>query len=152
MLIDRIENHGMYLPLGKKYDVAFSFLLNTDLNKLALGKHTIDGESIFALVNEYETKIEDSVVYEAHKKYVDLHYMVSGTEQIGFSSYSSNSKEVRSYSADEDYALYEAEGSLVQVKPEMFAIFFPTDLHMPGISEENGAVGKVKKVVVKIRV
>ena len=129
--------------------MAFSFLQNTNLDELAVGKYPIQGDSIYALVNEYDTKVAESITYEAHKKYVDLQYIVRGVERIGFSSLK-GSKEVRSYADKEDYALYQADGSFVKVDAGMFAIFFPTDLHMPGISEESGSVSNVKKIVIKI--
>jgi len=44
---------------------------------------------------------------------------------------------------------YEGRSNLINMEPGLFVIFFPNDLHMPGISEEKLTV---KKIVIKVRI
>ena len=46
------------------------------------GRHPIDGEAIFALVSTYETEPEGARSFEAHRKYIDVQYLLSGREII----------------------------------------------------------------------
>jgi YhcH/YjgK/YiaL family protein len=60
----------------------------------------------------------------------------------------SNQPETKAYNSEKDYTLYKGHVSLIQMKPGMFAIFYPNDLHMPGLSDMEV---KVKKLVIKVK-
>ena len=53
------------------------------------------------------------------------------------------------YNNEKDYTLYEGSVSLMKMIPGMFAIFYPNDLHMPGIYNMKKMV---KKLVIKVRI
>jgi YhcH/YjgK/YiaL family protein len=106
---------------------------------------------VFAIVQEYFTKEES--VYEAHKKYIDLQYIVSGEEIIYVSDISEVQECVESYDETKDIAFYQTAQSCRKVKLEKdtFVILFPNDAHKPCISV-CGNPSEVRKVVVKIPV
>ena len=56
MIIDKIENSHLYKDLSKRIEKAFEYIHNTDLKNINPGKYEIEGENIFALISEYETK------------------------------------------------------------------------------------------------
>ncbi len=147
MIFDKIENYQLYANLNEKISKAFDFLVDNDLNKMELGKHTIDGEEIFALLQEYETKNLDDGKLEKHFQYFDLQYMVKGTELIGIASFAN--QKLLEENRNEDYGFYVGDSSLIKIEEGQFFIFFPDDLHMPCIKFEQTA--KVRKVVVKIK-
>ncbi len=149
MIIDRIENSEHYLNLGKRIARAFDYINSTDFSKIEPGKYEIDSDSIFAMVNEYETKDIKDCALEAHRKYIDIQYMYSGTELIGVTSLV-NQIPVKEYNQEKDCVFFNEETSLIKMNAGMFAIFFPGDLHMPGV-KENG-LSNVKKIVVKVRI
>ncbi|MCW3121597.1 MAG: hypothetical protein JWQ38_1089 [Flavipsychrobacter sp.] len=87
---------------------------------------------------------------EAHRKYVDVQYMITGAELVGHMLYSGQvpSKE---YSDAEDFMLFPDTPSFFSLfSAGTFMVFFPTDLHMPCIKVTETA--KVKKIVIKVRV
>lgn len=147
MIIDRLENASLYDALGERITKAFHFLNTTELDRLEQGSHEIEGDDIFAIVNEYNTQIYKEQALEAHREYIDVQYMVEGEELMGYCAFSGQSPS-KGYSVSEDYALYREEPSFVEMKKGMFAIFFPTDLHMPGMGKSERPV---KKIVVKVR-
>jgi biofilm protein TabA len=65
------------------WDKAFAFLRTTQLDTLSVGKHVLDGENVFVTVTEGPTKDYDKTGWEAHRKYLDVHLMISGKERIG---------------------------------------------------------------------
>ena len=71
--------------LEEKIQVCLEFLKNNDLKTMELGIHEIDGKNIYVNVSEYETTDAENRVWEAHRKYLDIHYMVTGAEQMDFS-------------------------------------------------------------------
>jgi YhcH/YjgK/YiaL family protein len=148
MIVDRIENINTYSCLHTRMRQAIDYLIITDFTKMAPGKYTIDGENLFVLVNHYDTKANDDCLLEAHKKYIDFQYILSGCEKIGFVTFSDQIT-TREYDAVNDYALFKPENlSLFKLTAGMFAIFFPNDLHMPGIICNK--TESVIKIVIKI--
>jgi len=147
MLIDKIENCYIYKPLSKRIAAAFEYINQTDLSSLKPGKYIIDNEDIFALVQEYDTKNKNEGKLEGHYQYIDLQYIIKGVELIGTSLLTD--QKIITNNPEADYAFYEGEPDFHTLTEGMFAIFFPHDLHMPGISVEQPS--KVKKLVIKIK-
>jgi YhcH/YjgK/YiaL family protein len=147
MVLDKIENSGLYKSLHPRFDKAFEYIQKTDFSLLDDGKYEIEGENIFALVQEYNTKDAKDAKPEAHIKYIDIQYIHSGTELIGVATLKNQAIVVSD--PEKDITFFDGETSLVKFETGMFAIFFPGDLHMPGILETQPA--KVKKVVIKVK-
>ena len=149
MIIDKLSNAGQYYGVSQRIERALKYLEVTDLVNLEIGKHEIDGKNIFAVVSEYETKSLDAGKWEAHKNHIDIQFVVSGREKIGY-EYINDMKVSSKYNEEKDVFFFKGEGNLLLVNKGTFAIFAPDDVHMPGINVENGQ--RVKKVVVKILV
>lgn len=147
MVLDKIENHSLYSGLSKNIAKAFAYITNTDLKNTPEGKYEIDNE-MFAIVQEYETKNSVDCKIENHAKHIDVQYMISGEEMMGVATHRNQQVEVKN--EESDYTFYHAEVHPVLVEEGMFAIFFPDDIHQPGVKSK--AIQKVKKVVVKIKI
>ena len=86
--------------------------------------------------------------WEAHRKYIDIQYVLSGRERMGYSN-TGKLKALTQYDEEKDYALYKGKGEMLTFTSGTFAVFFPEDAHMPCIKAENNE--EVRKVVVKVR-
>ena len=148
MIIDKIENLRLYEKLSPLFTKAFNYLEETDFSQLISGKYEIDGDNVFALLQEYETRNDFDCMLEGHQKYIDIQYVISGEEFMGVASYI-NQKMLKPYHMDNDIAFYDGEYSTVKVAKGNFTIFFPGDLHMPCL--KVNVLARVKKVVIKIR-
>jgi len=148
MVIDKIENYRLYSTLTKRLAKGFEFITNTDLVTIAPGKYQIDNDDIFAIVQEYDTKEESDCVLEGHNKYIDIQYVIQGVEHIGFTPLT-NQVAVEE-NLEKDYTFYTGETSMFRLEEGMFTLFFPEDLHRPGVKADQ--ISKVKKVVVKVRI
>ena len=148
MVIDKIENHKLYIHLSEKISRAFKYIEETDLAQMESGKYLIDNDDIFALVQEYDTKERKECKLEGHYQYIDIQYIISGIELMGVTSLVDQIPIERNEVAD--YAFYDCDSSLIRVEAGMFTIFFPDDLHMPCIKLNQ--ISKVKKVVIKVRI
>lgn len=89
---------------------------------------------------------------ETHIKNIDIHYLISGEEALGYQPFSPDLQVTESF-VDADnifYANHLDAQSMTQLEPGGFAIYFPWDVHMPLCAV--GDPGKVRKVVVKVPV
>ena len=146
MILDTLDNYHLYQSINELIAKGFEFLHNTDLDAIPSGKHDIDGDTIFALVQEYQTKPLAECKLESHKKYIDIQYVIRGEEFMGITF--KNNQKILEVNEDKDYTFYEGTTSLVRVSKGMFTIFFPDDLHQTCVQTES--VSEVKKVVIKV--
>lgn len=102
-----------------------------------------------AIPLEYETKSFDVSKFENHQKFIDIHYIITGSEQIGLA----NLDEVKpnmEYDSQNDYQLFDgAVNEAIELKEGEFLILFE---HEPHVTGGVSSIGKkiVNKVVFKI--
>lgn len=149
MIYDKIVNYSRYnFPLLMEKACAHLFTLNENS---ALGSTQLDG-GIRANVDEYTTKLISEGKPEAHRRYIDIQALLSGTEIIGWTP--ENSMQVsEAYDPQRDIEFYHQEKILtkdyiIPMIPGYFAVFFPWDIHMTQICMDKPEL--VKKVVYKI--
>lgn len=148
MILDKLENWQYYEEIGRLFP-AFKALESTDWDSKDLGKHQIDSDRLYAIISEFKTKTIEESLYEAHRQYVDLHIVLKGNERIGYANIDSL-KISADYDEKKDFANYQGEGSFLILTPGYFAVFYPKDAHMPGISVDE--VETIKKLVLKIAI
>ena len=95
MILDDIKHATYYHSIGPLFKKAFEFIAVTDLKNLSLGKHEIQGEKLFVIVMEYETKDPQDCIMENHKKYCDIQCMLHGEEFIGVKTFSGQKPTIR---------------------------------------------------------
>jgi YhcH/YjgK/YiaL family protein len=149
MIIDTLSNVRLYHNLNKKIQSAFDFLQKQGTADLEPRKYIIDGDDVFALVQAYNTKPEAEGKWEAHRKYIDIQYVISGCERLGWANLN-RLKITEPYSDENDVLFLEGQGDFLRAEAGTFLLFAPQDAHMPGIAVDRPA--QVKKIVVKIRV
>ena len=145
MIFDNIKNISQYLNLDENLKKGFDFILKNDLKSFENGKYQINGEKIYANIQEYETKANG--LFEAHRKYIDIQYIVNGFEKIEVCEVSELDEKIP-YDEKKDLIFFEGNGSFLKLKAGYFAVFFPQDGHKPCLIDEIKS--NVKKVVVKV--
>lgn len=148
MIIDSVKNTKLYLGPGKRIEEAFIWFSKKG-KEAEIGEHRIHGNKIFAIVSAYKTKSKNQAQWEAHKKYIDIHFVVNGTEKIGYANIY-KLKIISPYNKTKDCTFLAGKGNFFTLNKNNFGIFYPDDAHMPGISLGN--IKKVKKVVIKVKV
>jgi YhcH/YjgK/YiaL family protein len=149
MITDTIENASAYFNLSPRIAAALRFLRQTNLTALGLGKHSIDGENAFAIVQEYQTKPGAQGVWEAHRRYIDVQFVQSGVEAMGWAPIQ-QMRVKQPYDSEKDLEFFDGSGQMIEVPAGHFAIFLPHDVHMPGLAV--AAPQTVRKIVVKVAV
>lgn len=149
MIKDKLKNAKIYYNLSTNLKLGLNWLETTDLNSLIDGKYTINGDSIYASVQTYETKTDAN--YESHRKYIDIQYVIKGEEKIGVTDLS-NCETCIEYDRERDLEFYiiKSKEEFIELKEGAFAIFYPHDVHKPSIAINQPST--VKKVVVKVAI
>lgn len=147
MIVDNIKNAEFYYKLSPRIEAAFRFLKEQDCSRLEPGKYDILGDDCYASVDRYNTKPKESGIWEAHRRYIDVQYIVSGEEIIGCTQLSAL-KPIADYDEIKDIIFLKGKGNFVSFKAGMFAVFAPWDAHMPCLAAT--APSPVHKIVVKV--
>ena len=148
MILDTLENSGLYESIHPRFKKAFDYLKNTDLEALPFGKIELESASLVVIVAEITGKTADIAKMETHNKFIDIQVPIGKTETMGWISGSKLNELTEAYDDEKDVSFFADKASnFIDVQPFEFAIFFPEDGHQPGIGD-----GIYKKIIVKVMV
>lgn len=147
MVVDQLNNWNLHAVLPQLRR-AFELLTSQDIGTWPDGRVELDGEHIFALPQSYQTRPADQCRWEAHRRYIDIQYVISGREAMGYAPLPAL-KPTTDFDQAKDVGFYDGTGSIITVDAGMFAVFFPHDAHMPCM-QVAGHPESVRKVVVKV--
>jgi YhcH/YjgK/YiaL family protein len=148
MILDSLENAGLYESIHPRFKQAFDFLRSADLVSLPLGKVELDGKNLFVNVVDAAGKTPDVAKMETHDKYIDIQVPLTGTETMGWVAGNKLKEITEPYNSDKDITFFADKASnFIVVQPLEFAVFFPQDGHQPQLFE-----GTIKKIIVKVLV
>lgn len=150
MILDTLAQQAAYHVLGPRIARGFAWFAGFSPD-MPDGRYDIEGSDVFALVQSYDTAAATEKKYEAHHNYIDIQYVASGSEVIYYAPLD-RLQSVTEYNAEKDFQLYAdpAASTPLHLTAGNFALFYPQDGHKPGCV--NGAVCRIKKVVIKVRV
>ncbi|HEY8118134.1 MAG TPA: YhcH/YjgK/YiaL family protein [Methylophilaceae bacterium] len=148
MILDTLANADRYSNLHTLFLRAFEFLRSTDLVKLAPGRHLIQGERLFAIVEAVPGRSRAEAKLECHRRYIDIQFVLEGVDEMGWKPLADCHQPIDDYSEKNDIQFFDdAPDSWIATPPGAFCIFFPQDAHAPLVS-----TGNIHKVVLKIAV
>lgn len=149
MIFDHLTNISTYKGLSPDIYSGLTFLKDVKPD-IAPGTYQINPR-VKAIVSEYETKKVNEYGFEAHKKNIDIQYLLKGEERIACLPIE-KLKETTPYSEEKDAAFFTAsiQPQEMTIGDGYFAIFFPQDGHMPQLSVDEPMM--VKKIVVKVEI
>lgn len=135
------------------FDKCIKFMQEHELSELSLGKHHISDE-IHVTVEEYETQESNEKRFESHREYIDLQYVIAGSEIIEVSDIV-NLRDSTPYNKEKDIIFYEdvithKRTEKVILNADNFAVLFPEDGHKPGVICDHKQ--RVRKAVFKIHI
>jgi YhcH/YjgK/YiaL family protein len=146
--LDQIAQQAELFPRLRK---ALDYLQNLDPQGLEPGTVEIDGRQVYAMIQSYTSrKVTENPRFEAHHRYLDIQYLVSGTEAMGWAPLDQLEVNVP-YIDDKDVLLgtVPAEArTLVPFTAGYAILLYPSDAHGPGLAA--GEPEPIVKVVVKV--
>lgn len=148
MILAKLTEADRYAALHPLFARAFDFLSNTDLKALAPGKHALQGDQLFAIVEACAGRTRSEAKLECHRRYIDIQLVLEGVDEMGWKSVAECVDPATDYDNARDIRFFnDAPASWITTPPGSFCLFFPDDAHAPLVS-----AGMIRKVVVKIAV
>ena len=151
MIFSSIKNGDVFEKYPAAIQKALEYLKGHDFTSMEPGVYEIQGREIYAQVFDAQTVPMEEKRAESHEKYLDVQFLASGRERLGFTKNTGDYK-VAERIAERDLIFYESvenEG-FIESRPGCFCVFFPSDIHRPEVI--SGEPMKVRKVVVKVSV
>ena len=146
MISDVVSNIQQYFGMGERIAAALKYIRDTDFSLLPDGRQEIDGQELFANIMSY-TPARENELPESHKKYIDLQYLISGSELVGFAPLGEMLSIAEAH-PERDIWLHRGKTEKLSLGSGRFLLLFPGDAHAPGIDDGSGVA--VRKCVVKI--
>lgn len=147
MIYDKLTNLKKYKGLSKHLDTAIDFIESHDLGALSLGRNEVDGDNVFINVMEIETKDSSDVKFEVHKKYIDIHIDLKGTEALEIGDMDCNDNTPYDEAGDCYFSNTKTVNTSL-LDESSFGLCFPLEPHKPGVANPKKA--QLKKAVVKV--
>ena len=147
MIHAKLSDAKDYRGIHPRLDKALELLTPAFLESVGTVQQNLEGNALYVTRFDYETVAEDQSFFEAHRRYLDVHVMVSGCERVDLSDPAG----LTEFTHQGDFWGYhgEAEQSLI-LKPGDFLVVFPGDAHRLKI--RLGDPARVSKVVFKVLV
>jgi len=148
IIINKLQHAERYYNMHPAFEKAFAFLRQDGLAELPADRHEIDGDRLFCMTSKGPGRSRSEAKLEAHRKYIDIQYVIAGTDEMGFKPTAACKLTDTSYDADKDIEFFNDQpDSWTPVPAGSFVIFFPQDAHAPLVSS-----GEIHKAVLKIAV
>ena len=129
---------------------AFAYAKTHDMITYEKGRHDIDGEDLFVNIVEYETTAPENRFWEAHREYLDLHFMLRGPEQIDV-NFIQNLRQEEYVPKDDFLPLFGDPNSSVVLNEGDFLLAYPADAHRTAVAV-GGKPAVIKKAIFKIKI
>ena len=149
MIFERLDNVSATSDLPPRLRQGLDWLRASAVDAVPEGRHDIDGDRLFALVQQYTTRHASECRWEAHRRYTDIQYVVTGVERMGYANVA-DTRQRDPYDAGRDVAFFDPGVDFVIVHAGMFVVFTPEDVHAPGGAADQPSV--VRKIVLKVAV
>lgn len=147
MIFGNLSNLREYPFLDAQIKECFDYAAAHDLASFAPGSHPIDGERLFVNIVEYTTTAPENRFWEAHRRYLDLHLMLHGAEQIDL-NFIGNMAQKDFVEADDFLPMDGEKNSSVVLRDGDFLICYPSDGHRTAVAA--GEPSAIKKAIFKI--
>ena len=147
MILDSLKNKAQYASLHPRFQQVFDFIDNNDVASLPCGRHDIDGDNIFVMVQEMDLREVSQARLELHRKYIDIQLLLAGPAEVfGWSEKKDCLTPETDFDEAKDIQLFtDIPQCFYTVGEGQFTILFPEDGHAPMLGE-----GHVKKCIFKV--
>ena len=146
MIIAKTTEGHRYDCVHPRLKALFDYIEQHDLREVPAGRITIDGDNLFINVSDATLKTKDAQKLEVHRKYIDVHFPLSGNEIIGIRHLDTLDESDAPFDEENDFALYTAAAdNYIVLHPGEFCLVYPEEAHAPIIG-----TGKLRKLIAKV--
>ena len=153
MIVECRQKIDKVLPyLSLRLARAMAYLRDTDFESLPDGRHEVEGSDIFVTISSYKTDKRQDCISEAHFKYIDIQYLLSGEELIYHAPLDEKCQTVEQKNIKDDVVIFSDVTNEKEYLLEagQVVIFFPWDVHRTKCKSGDKSC-KNRKAVIKVR-
>ena len=152
MILDTIANASLYASINEGINKVLELAKGLTPSNYPTEKIYIDGDRVYVNAPVYETHSRDGALTEAHRKYIDVMYMVEGSETVYVKPTNKLSRITKEYDPMGDALLADTDDDTTAVRlyEGMFLILFPEDAHAPACDPLPETNVRVKKIIGKV--
>ena len=152
MILDQMKYAACYAGVLPAVTKALEEMAKYTPDNYPGGRVNINGDNLFLMLNTYETHAPEGALSEAHRKYIDVMYMVEGEELIYVKSTDALFAITKEYDPAIDALLAQTDADAVPIRltAGSFVVLFPQDAHTPGCYDNTPQT--VKKIIGKVRI
>ena len=148
MILDLLAESRRYELLHGDFKSAFAFLKSADWATLPYGRHSINGDRVYCILEKSPGRGRRTTKLEAHRHFIDIRLVIAGKDLIGWKPTCQCSHILSPYDSHNDLEFFRDRPDIwIDLPPGHFAIFFPEDAHAP-----MSGTGDLVRVVVKVQV
>jgi biofilm protein TabA len=151
MIVAELDHIARQAAMSPRLRKGLDFLHNLDPQALEPGTVEIDGREVYAMIQSYTSRpVTENPRFEAHRKYLDIQCLVSGTEAMGWAPLDQLVASAP-YNVERDMligAVPVEVRTLVRFTAGQAILLYPSDAHAPGLAA--GEPEPIVKVVVKV--
>jgi YhcH/YjgK/YiaL family protein len=139
-----------YLLKSNAWKQAFDWLSELSGDSPCGNEERLDGKLKIG-IDSYSPRLLEGCRFESHHEFIDLQFSLSGGELIHCLNNDQLGEE-GPYDSTRDVQFFKSppsgEATILRMKPERFAVFFPEDAHCPQIEDGENTISK--KAVLKV--
>ncbi|MBQ9986032.1 MAG: YhcH/YjgK/YiaL family protein, partial [Oscillospiraceae bacterium] len=148
LITDKIKNSDTYAACNRFFHEIFGKIKT--LTPDDAGKRFVIEEGVaWISVSSSENAPPGDRKFEAHKKFLDIHFVLEGEEKFVYANTDELTPETE-YNEAEDYLLLNGDGTKLTLRTGDFCIVYPQDAHIPTL--EKLSEGKLVRGVAKIKI
>ena len=148
MILGTLSESARIESLHPAFKKAFDYIKSHDLLNAPLERITLDGEALFINNSAPTPRSQEEQVLEVHRRYLDIHVLLSGTERIGWKPLADLTNPEAPFNEADDYQTFaEPATTYFDMLPGQFLIVYPEDAHAPIIGTTP-----IRKLVVKVEI
>lgn len=128
---------------------AIKYIKSLDTDKLDLGKYVVN-ENFYYTFQEYPTKPESECKTESHRQYIDIQYIVEGSEIMKISDIS-RLEQISEYDSEKDIMFWKPDhnAASVELVKGSVVVLYPNHAHMGCVMKDEPC--GVRKIVGKVK-
>ncbi len=137
--------------LQERVNEAISYISKLNHKVLKEGKYEVS-DDFYYIVKKLETHSREQNIFESHRQYIDIQWVIEGLMAIETADISTLIIE-KEYDSEKDVSLWLKQENLMHtiLSPGSYAVLYPNNAHISAIAVNNQP-HKIKLLVGKIRI
>ena len=146
MILDTLDSADRYAALHPRFKEALDYLRRDDLRQLPDGRHAIDEDRLWVIIERIHGRGREAARLEAHQRHIDIQFVVDGEEQIGWMPTGDCRQIDQPYDMQRDVGFFgDTPRTWLTMRAGTLAVFYPEDAHAPLAGR-----GSAHKAVIKV--